>query len=78
MGSIHLANTEGTTKLCSDFIGEAQRRVQELLQNVDHTTDSYWHRQLDMPIKFVKDKKGPRYAFDVEASLFKPDSSNPW
>lgn len=78
LGSFRMANSQGTTQRCSDFIREAEQHDQELLQAVNQSTDSYWHSAHELAEKFVRDGKGPRYTVYFEATFFSPDSSSQW
>jgi hypothetical protein len=71
-----LTNVQDKDKLCGDFIQMSQKRDQELLQEFDQSNDSFWSRALDQVSKNTKRKV--RYAVDVEATLFTPESNNPW
>ena len=68
---------EGST-LCGDFVNMCQSRDKKLLKKLDQTNDSFWSRALDQAALCTEPKYRPSYAVDVEASLFTPDSKNPW
>ena len=76
LGSFYLANMPYKYELCRDFIDEAEKSEKMLRQNMDNTADSYWLRTLNMAIEKAQDRKGKRY--DIDASLFTPDSKNQW
>ena len=76
--SFYLHNEPYKYKLCLGYIDEAEESDKMLRQNVENTTDSYWLRTLNMAIEKAKDGKGTSYAADIDASLFTPDSKNPW
>ena len=78
LGSFYLHNKPYKYKLCRGYIDEAEESDKMLSQNVENTTDSYWRRTLNMAIEKAKDGKGTSYAADIDASLFTPDSRNPW
>ncbi len=46
-GVFHLNNVERPLMLCSDFVKPPRILDKKLLQDVDQTTDSFWHRALD-------------------------------
>jgi hypothetical protein len=79
LGSFYLANVERNPQvLCRTFIGQAKKFDEEQRKNAIDTADSYWLQTLNMAIENAANKKDTRYAADIDASLFTPDSNNEW
>ena len=78
LGSFYLDNVERPQVLCRNFIVQAMKLDKERRKKASDTADSYWLRNLDMAIENAANKKGTRYAADIDASLFTPDSTNGW
>ena len=78
LGSFYLDNVERPQVLCHNFIVQAMKLDKERRKKASDTADSYWLRNLDMAIENAANKKGTRYAADIDASLFTPDSNNGW
>ena len=79
LGSFYLVIENRKQKvLCRNFIVQAMKLDKERRKKASDTADSYWLRNLDMAIEKAANKKGTRYAADIDASLFTPDSNNGW